>query len=90
MRVAIKSSDWIMTANQETYVRIYLFFCVLPILHSNHFQFNRFSGNGRVVYDFRNSGITPLPLILGLNVDRNGYLWCTLYESGLLVIIDPM
>lgn len=46
-------------------------------------------GNGRVIYDFKNSGLTPLPFILGLNVDRNGYIYCSAYNSGLVFIIDP-
>lgn len=56
----------------------------------NEFPFFNTKGNGRVVYNFKNSGITPYPLILGLNVGQNGLLYCTTYESGLLFIIDPV
>lgn len=48
-----------------------------------------FKGNGRVVFDFKNAGVTPYPYNLGLKVDTAGRLYCTLYETGQMWIIDP-
>lgn len=42
-----------------------------------------------MIFDFRNSDIDPLPLILGINVDRDGNLFVGLYEASEVWKIDP-
>lgn len=42
-----------------------------------------------MIFDFRNSGIDPLPLISGINVDRDGNLFVGLYGVSAVWKIDP-
>lgn len=59
------------------------------------FDYNPKTGdicNGRVVFDFRNMfGNNTIPpfQIHGLDIDRNGLLYATLYEGGGVWVIDP-
>lgn len=67
----------------------FVFKCFSSFFFLTNSIFSNTKGNGRVVYDFKKSGITPYPHILGINVGQNGLLYCTAYGSGLLFIIDP-